>query len=119
MDEKHNVDSFLARTPQERRQFPRFRSEMKVEIFKRGAERSLKGHASDISEGGVGATVVGEMTVGEDVTIEVSGSPLLRPVRTTAQVRNRNAFRYGFQFTGLSREQRTIITAACIFLERL
>ena len=119
MDEKHNVDSFLARTPQERRQFPRFRSEMKVEVFKRGVERALKGHAADISEGGVGANIVGELNVLDEVTIEVSGAPLLRPVRTTAQVRNRNAFRYGFQFLTLSREQRTLITASCLFLERI
>lgn len=100
----------------ERRQFTRYRAEMKLAVFRPGADRALQGHASDISEGGVGATIVGELRVGEELTIEVSGSPLLRPVRAPATVRNRNGFRYGFQFTALSREQRTLITAACLFI---
>jgi hypothetical protein len=100
----------------EHRQFPRFRAEMKLEIFRPGADRALPGHASDISEGGVGGTIIGELSLGQDLTIEVSGPPLLRPVRVPATVRNRSAFRYGFQFTALSREQRTLITAACLFM---
>ena len=102
----------------ERRQFPRFRAEMKLEIFRPGADRALKGHVSDIGEGGVGGTIVGELAEGEDLTLEVSGSPLLRPVRAPATVRHRISFRYGFQFTALSREQRTLITAACLFIPR-
>ena len=119
MDEKHNVESFLARTPQERRQFPRFRAEMKIEVFKRGVERALKGSVLDISEGGIGTQVIGDLNVGDDVTVEVSGPPLLRPVKTTASVRNRSGARCGLQFAALSREQRTMITAACLFLPRL
>jgi c-di-GMP-binding flagellar brake protein YcgR len=118
-DDRPSHESILARAPHERRQFPRFRAEMRVEVFRRGADRALKGSVADISEGGIGAQLVGELPVGDDVTLEVSGSPLLRPVRATATVRNRNGARCGFQFTALSREQRTLITAACLFLPRL
>jgi c-di-GMP-binding flagellar brake protein YcgR len=110
------IKSVFGSGARDRRQFPRFRAELKLEAFCPGAERALKGHVSDISEGGVGGTIIGELRVGEELTIEVSGPPLLRPVRAPATVRNRTAFRYGFQFTALSREQRTLITAACIFL---
>jgi hypothetical protein len=119
VDEKPSVDPFLARTPQERRQFPRFRTEMKVDVFKRGVDRALKGSVLDISEGGLGTQVIGDLNVGDEVTVEVSGAPLLRPVRTTAAVRNRSGARCGLQFAALSREQRTMITAACLFLPRL
>jgi hypothetical protein len=89
---------------------------MKLSIFRPGADRALQGHASDISEGGVGGSIVGELAAGEDLTIEVSGPPLLRPVRAPATVRHRSGAHYGFQFTALSREQRTLITAACLFI---
>ncbi|MBI2678316.1 MAG: PilZ domain-containing protein [Candidatus Koribacter versatilis] len=113
------VESIFARDAKEKRQFPRFRADMKLEVFRLGAERAMRGHLDDVSEGGVGATLIGDLTVGEGLTIEISGSPLLRPVRATATVRNRNAYRYGFQFMALSREQRTLITAACLFLAKV
>jgi hypothetical protein len=118
-DRAMKVESIFARDAKEKRQFQRFRADMKLEAFRTGAERALKGHVDDLSEGGVGGTIIGELTVGEDVIVEISGKPLLRPVRVPATVRNRSAFRYGFQFTALSREQRTLITASCLFLEKI
>ena len=111
------VESSLIPPWSRERQFPRFRAEFKVEAAKAG-ERPLRGHSTDVSEGGLGATLVGDLAVGDQVALEFSGAPLLRPVKTSAIVRNRTGFRYGFEFLALSREQRTLITAASIFMTR-
>jgi hypothetical protein len=112
------LESSLIPPFSKQRQFPRFVAEFKVETAKLG-QKPLRGHACDVSEGGLGATIVGEMSVGDQVLVEFSGAPLLRPVKTSAIVRNRTGFRYGFEFLALSREQRTMITAASLFMTRL
>jgi hypothetical protein len=98
------------------RQFSRFRADMKVQIYLPGEERARRGHTSDVSEGGLGGIMVADIRLGETVTLEFSGPPLLRPVRVEAVVRNRVGYRYGFEFLSLSREQRALIHAASLFL---
>ena len=98
------------------RQFPRFRVDLKVEIYRAGETRPRRGRSSDLGEGGLGGIMVADMPVGETVTLEFAGAPLLRPVRVQALVRNRVGFRYGFEFIALNREQRALIHAATLFL---
>ena len=98
------------------RQFPRFRVDLKVDLYRVGETRARRGRSSDLGEGGLGGIMVADMQVGETVTLEFSGAPLLRPVRVQAVVRNRVGFRYGFEFLALSREQRALIHAATLFL---
>ena len=98
------------------RQFPRFRVDLKVDLYRAGETRPRRGRSSDLGEGGLGGIMVADMPVGETVTLEFSGAPLLRPVRVLAVVRNRVGFRYGFEFLALSREQRALIHAATLFL---
>jgi PilZ domain len=56
----------------------------------------LKGHTVDISESGISALLPIEVPVGE--VVELTFTLLLGPVTIYAMVRQRNAFRYGFQF---------------------
>ena len=98
------------------RQFPRFRVDLKVEIYRAGETRPRRGRSSDLGEGGLGGIMVADMSVGETVALEFAGPPLLRPVRVQAIVRNRVGFRYGFEFLALNREQRALIHAATLFL---
>src|SRR5207248_2471367 len=72
-DPPAKIESIFARDAKEKRQFPRFRADMKLEAFRTGAERALKGHVYDVSEGGVGGTIIGELPVGEQVIVEISG----------------------------------------------
>jgi hypothetical protein len=98
------------------RQFKRFRVDLKVELYRTGEQRPRRGRSSDLSEGGLGGIMVADMPVGETLTLEFVGAPLLRPVKVQAVVRNRVGFRYGFEFLALSREQRALIHAATLFL---
>ncbi len=98
------------------RLFPRFAVDLKVQLFCDGESRPRSGRSRDLSEGGLGGTMVADLNVGQVVTLEFGGAPLLRPIRVQAVVRNRNGFRYGFEFLSLSREQRALIHAASLFL---
>ncbi len=70
----------------------------------------LKGHTVDISESGISAMLRIEVPLGELVELEFALP--FGQVRTYAMVRQRNAFRYGFQFVG-SEGTKEIIRASC------
>ncbi len=76
-----------------------------------GAEgsRISRGMTLDISEGGMGAMLQSDAPVGETVHIQV---PIReREIRTSAIVRHSGSGRSGFQFLGLSEDDRNSIAA--------
>lgn len=77
------------------RRQPRFKLEVKISINSRTCGR-LKGHTVDISESGISAILTMEVPLNEVVELEFELP--LGPVRVYAMVRQRRAFRYGFQF---------------------
>lgn len=93
----------------ELRRHARFKLDVEVIIHSQ-SEGVLKGRTVDISQSGIAALVKVEVPLNELVQIDFTlpeGS-----VEIEALVRQRNAFRYGFQFVerGLPRE---LITRAC------
>jgi hypothetical protein len=66
----------------------------------------LMGHTVDISESGISALLKLEVPVGELVELEFTLP--FGPVKEYAVVRQRNAFRYGFQFVESTAINRTI-----------
>ena len=75
--------------------------------FATGFVRTTRGISVDISEGGVGALVQGTLRVGEMGSIDV---PLPQHVLTTiAIVRHTSDMSSGFEFVGLTAEERTEI----------
>jgi hypothetical protein len=71
----------------------------------------LKGHTVDISEGGISAMLRIEVPVGEIVELD-----FILPfgtVKIYAIVRQRNAFRYGFQFVESNFVQEVIRPTCC------
>jgi len=106
--QKQSTTRLEGNIPDKRRQ-PRFRLEMAITINSRTCGR-LKGHTIDISESGISAILKIEVPAGELVELEFtlpSGSVIVY-----ATVRQRNAFRYGFQFVKSTKSQE-IIQAAC------
>ncbi len=94
--------------PDARRQ-PRFKLNVDIRIISR-LGGVLKGHTVDISESGISAIVSIEVPLGELVELEF---PLpFGPVIIYAMVRQRNAFRYGFQFAESS-STRELLRATC------
>jgi hypothetical protein len=77
------------------RRKPRFKIEVAIAIHSR-THGTLKGHTVDISESGVSAMVMMEPPLGELVELEFTLPFGLVTILATA--RQKNAFRYGFQF---------------------
>jgi hypothetical protein len=73
----------------------------------------LKGHTVDISESGISALLKIEVPMGELVQLDFALP--FGQVRSYAMVRQRNAFRYGFQFVE-SEPMKEIIRATCVDL---
>jgi len=95
------------------RRHPRFKLEVDVVISSKTCG-ILKGHSVDISESGISAMLRIEVPVGE--LVELQFTLPYGPVTVYAMVRQRNAFRYGFQFVE-SHDVREIIRATCRSLE--
>jgi hypothetical protein len=91
-------DSALARTIQEivdARRSPRFGLHIDITVYSRSTG-VMTGRTLDISESGMSAMLTAEVPVGEIVELDFvlpSG-----PVNICATVRQKVAFRYGFQF---------------------
>jgi hypothetical protein len=80
--------------PDARRQ-PRFKLEVDIRIDSKTCG-VLKGRTVDISESGISAML--KIEVPEDEFVELQFTLPFGPVVVYAVVRQRNAFRYGFQF---------------------
>jgi hypothetical protein len=89
------------------RRQPRFQLEVEISIHSRTCGL-LTGHTLDISESGVSALLRIEVPLGELVELEFTLPP--GPVKIFAMVRQKNAFRYGFEFLGLTSEKEIILS---------
>jgi len=76
----------------------RFPIEVNIRVYPRDCP-VVRGHTVDISESGISAILRVEVPVGEVVRLEFKLP--LGDVDVLALVRQRNAFRYGFQFVDL------------------
>lgn len=75
-----------------------------------GGVQSSRGISLDISEGGMGALVQGDLHVGETLEIDL---PLPgRMLSAVVIVRHTSSMRSGFEFLGLTPEERSQITSA-------
>jgi len=79
----------------EARRHPRFKLDVNIRIYARNSA-VVRGTTVDISESGISAMLMVEVPIGEVVRLEFSLP--LGEVEVHALVRQRNAFRYGFQF---------------------
>lgn len=93
----------------ERRTQPRFRLEVDISIYSH-SYGVLKGHTLDISESGISAMLTMEVPLGE--LVELTFVVPFGQVSIYAMVRQRNAFRYGFQFVH-SQAASEIIRQTC------
>lgn len=83
----------------EARRHPRYKLETPIRIYPRNAP-FVRGDTVDISESGISAMLRVEVPLGEVVRLEFSLP--FGDVEVHALVRQRNAFRYGFQFVEAS-----------------
>lgn len=104
-------DQYDAATPVkiDARRHPRFKLEVDISIHSRTCGL-LKGRTVDISESGIAAMLRIEAPLGE--VVELSFTLPYGPVTILATVRQRNAFRYGFQFLD-SNDANEVIRSTC------
>jgi hypothetical protein len=99
---------YVGTIPDARRQ-PRFKIEVDIRINSRTCGM-LKGHTVDISETGIAAILPIEAPLGENVELKFKLQS--SPVTIHAIIRQRNAFRYGFEFVD-SDSMQEFIRRAC------
>jgi hypothetical protein len=93
----------------EGRLHPRFKLDSNLKIHSRTGGL-LSGYALDISESGISAMLPIEVSIGE--VVELDFELPLGLVSVRAVVRERNAFRYGFQFVQPN-DANQLIADAC------
>lgn len=93
----------------EARRHPRFKMEVDVQVYPRNAN-VVRGHSVDISESGLSAMLREEVPVGEVVRLALALPE--GDIEVHAFVRQRSAFRYGFQFIEASAAQ-VLIKRTC------
>ena len=94
------------------RRHPRFKLEVDIRVYPRDSP-VVRGHTVDISESGISAMLRVEVPLGGVVRLEFTLP--LGEVEVLAMVRQRNAFRYGFQFVEAS-SANDIIGRTCRLL---
>ena len=94
-----------------RRRIPRYSVAIPVDItvLRSGAPASIPGRSLDLGEGGVAAVLAAELQLGEWVAVEFKLPNAGQALQTKAVVRHHNQLRCGFEFLGLSGDQRSMI----------
>jgi TonB family protein len=82
---------------------------LEVTVLRSGIPDTVPGRLLNLSEGGIGAFLAGELLPGEAVGVEFQLSAVGDPLRLRALVRHHDKLRSGMEFTGLSAEQQTAI----------
>jgi hypothetical protein len=112
LEAQYQSASGQAQNSIDRGRHPRFELEVEITVISHTCGR-LKGYTVDISELGISAMLNIEVPVGE--VVELNFNVPLGPVAIYAMVRQRNAFRYGFEFIS-SNCAREVIKPACLQL---
>lgn len=73
------------------------------------AKETFIGRTKDIAEGGLGATIPGNIDIGEIVELELQLPDAKEPFKAQAEVRYRQGFQYGFKYVQITQEQKEMI----------
>lgn len=97
------------------RRFPRWRLDVRIQVsvFREGVTAELWGRTNELGADGVGATLSGELAVGEVVAMEfpIPVAPYVMKVR--AIVRYSHGLRCGFEFLVVTSEQKVTLRRTC------
>jgi hypothetical protein len=82
------------------------------------AKATLHGRTKNLSEGGLGATVAGDISLGDFVQLQFQLPEQSEPMTFRAEVRYRQGFQYGFKFISPTQKQLDVIRRAIRDLPR-
>ncbi|HLJ85448.1 MAG TPA: PilZ domain-containing protein [Candidatus Angelobacter sp.] len=91
------------------REYTRFLIDLRIVVR---TSTKLYGRSKDLGEGGMGATVFGDLNIGEIVEVEFHPPETESPITIFAEVRYRQGFQYGFRFINPSDRQRAMVRQA-------
>jgi len=104
-----------AKAYQRLRRSPRCRIDVSVQVsvFREGQTTTYWGRAGELGQNGMGATLGGELQIGEVVSIEfpIPLAPYIMKLR--AVVRYSKGVRYGFEFLVVPDEHRLVMRQVC------
>jgi c-di-GMP-binding flagellar brake protein YcgR len=99
--------------PSNQRYRYRLDGRVNITVFRPAGKCDFWGRISDVSEGGMGATVSGELEPGEFVVLQFSLSSSSHILELRARVCHRCGYYCGFEFLVVSDLQRERIKQAC------
>ena len=107
-----------AKTQHVPRRFSRSRFDVRIQVavFREGVTTTCWGRTSELSMDGIGATLSGELRVGEVVSLEF---PIPLPphiIKLRAIVRYSDGLRCGLQFLVVTSEQKLLLREVCVVL---
>ena len=109
LEEFHQLGPRQSREPMDARRHPRSKIDVDIRVYPRDRP-VVRGRTVDISESGISAMLRVEVPLGEVVRLEFTLP--LGDVEVLATVRQRTAFRYGFQFIDAG-SARQVIAGTC------
>jgi hypothetical protein len=102
------------------RRYQRYELETELRAAILGVEhREMRGRSLNINEGGIGGLFVVGWDVGTSVNLQFSVPIAATPIRVKGIVRNCTGYRYGFEFSCLTSEERETIIRTCRTLDLL
>jgi len=104
-----------------RRRYPRYRTDIPLQavVLRDDGYVELRGRCSDIGEGGLGAVLTDDLLPGEVVSLQFAVPEQGEPLTVRAIVRYRKGLVHGFEFLGLSSDQRQAVKNLCQGLKPL
>jgi hypothetical protein len=113
-----NRSQTTAKARQRLRRFSRYRfdARIQVSVFREGQTATYWGRTSELGQDGLGATLIGELHSGEVVSLEFPIPLPPRLMKLRAVVRYSEGLRCGFEFLGMTDEQRLVVHQVCVVL---
>ncbi len=107
-----------AKAQQRLRRFSRygFDARVQVSVFREGRTTACWGRTSELGEDGIGATLSGELQVGEVVSLEFPIPIAPHVIKMRAAVRYSKGLHYGFEFLVVTGEQKLMLRQICVVL---
>jgi c-di-GMP-binding flagellar brake protein YcgR len=110
LESEDNIETSHTGKPIDARKHSRFKLDVDVKIYPRDSSR-VTGRTVDISEQGLAVMLQIEIPLDQVVRLEFELPPGVVSIR--ALVRQRNAFRYGFQFVEPDSYAQELIISFC------
>jgi len=100
------------------RRYPRYALDVRVKarMLQNGTDLNCWGRSTELGRDGIGATLTGELQVGDILSLEIPLPLSTRALKVRAIVRFRYGLRYGFEFLAVNETQREMIRRTCEYL---